>query len=48
LKIKETDTVASLERKVHQIEHKLYPQAVSLYIEDRLKIEGRRVRIINR
>jgi phosphoribosylglycinamide formyltransferase-1 len=48
LKIKETDTVASLERKDHQIENKLYPQAVSLYIEDRLKIEGRRVRIINR
>ncbi|MDD2752376.1 MAG: phosphoribosylglycinamide formyltransferase [Candidatus Omnitrophica bacterium] len=45
VEITENDTLESLEEKIHKIEHKLYPQAVILFIEGRLEIEGRRVRI---
>ncbi len=46
VKISEDDTLESLETKIHKIEHKLYPEAVRLFIEGRLKLEGRRVRIL--
>jgi phosphoribosylglycinamide formyltransferase-1 len=45
VKIEESDTLESLEAKIHKIEHKLYPQAIRLFIEGKLKIEGRKVRI---
>lgn len=46
LNIEEGDTLESLEKKIHKVEHKLYPQAVSLFVEGKLKIEGRKVKII--
>lgn len=46
VKIKEDDTLESLEAKIHKIEHKIYPQAIQLFIEGRLRIEGRKVLII--
>lgn len=46
VKIEEDDTLESLEKKIHKVEHKLYPQAVSLFVEGKLKIEGRKVKII--
>lgn len=45
LQIKESDTEESLACRIHEIEHKLYPQAIKLFTEGKLKIEGRRVRI---
>jgi len=45
VEINKHDTPASLEEKIHKVEHKLYPQAVKLFVEGRLKIEGRRVKI---
>ncbi|MBN1587744.1 MAG: phosphoribosylglycinamide formyltransferase [Candidatus Omnitrophica bacterium] len=32
-----------LEAQIHQIEHRLYPEAVRLHLEGKLKVEGRRV-----
>ncbi|MCM8799170.1 MAG: phosphoribosylglycinamide formyltransferase [Candidatus Omnitrophica bacterium] len=46
VKIKENDTLESLEEKIHKIEHKIYPEAIRLFLEGRLKIEGRKVKII--
>ncbi|MGD9014555.1 MAG: phosphoribosylglycinamide formyltransferase [Candidatus Omnitrophota bacterium] len=43
VKIDEQETLVSLEAKIHKIEHKIYPQAVRLFVEGRLKIEGRKV-----
>lgn len=43
--VKENDTLESLEAKIHKIEHKLYPEAIRLFIEGRLEIKRRRVRI---
>jgi len=42
------DTLTSLEKKIHQAEHKLYPQAIKLFMEKRLKVRGRKVKIITR
>ncbi len=46
VRIKEDDTLESLEARIHKIEHKLYPQAIRLFIENRLKFEGRKVKIL--
>lgn len=46
VRIEEPDTLESLEAKIHTIEHKLYPQAIRLFLEGKLKIEGRKVKII--
>ncbi|MBU1125592.1 MAG: phosphoribosylglycinamide formyltransferase, partial [Candidatus Omnitrophica bacterium] len=45
LAILENDTLASLEERVHKLEHRLYPEAIRLYVEGKLKLEGRKVRI---
>lgn len=45
VRITESDTLESLEEKIHKTEHKLYPEAVRLFTEKRLKIEGRKVKI---
>jgi phosphoribosylglycinamide formyltransferase-1 len=46
VEIKEADTLESLETKIHKVEHKIYPQAIKLFIEGKLKLEGRKIRII--
>ena len=45
VKIEENDTLESLEAKIHKLEHKLYPQAIRLFVEGKLKIEARMVKI---
>jgi phosphoribosylglycinamide formyltransferase-1 len=47
VKIEESDTPESLEAKIHKIEHRLYPQAIKLFAEGRLRIEGRKAGISN-
>ncbi len=43
VKIEETDTLESLETKIHKLEHKLYPRALELFLEGKLNISGRKV-----
>ncbi len=45
LQIEDNDTEESLACRIHEIEHQLYPRAVKLFIEGKLKVEGRRVKI---
>jgi phosphoribosylglycinamide formyltransferase-1 len=45
--IKENDTLDSLEARIHKLEHKLYPRAIKLFLEGKLKITGRKVKISN-
>jgi phosphoribosylglycinamide formyltransferase 1 len=40
------DDEDSLHRRVQEVEHRLYPQAARLLIDGRLKVEGRRVHIL--
>jgi phosphoribosylglycinamide formyltransferase-1 len=44
--IEEDDTLESLEARIHRVEHSLYPAVIQLIAEDRVRIEGRRVRIL--
>lgn len=39
------DTVDSLSKKVLKVEHELLPLAVSLFCDNRIKVEGRKVKI---
>jgi formyltetrahydrofolate-dependent phosphoribosylglycinamide formyltransferase len=41
------DTPETLAARVHRVEQELYPEAVRLWTEGRLRIEGRRVRILD-
>lgn len=43
--INANDTIASLEARMHRIEHRLYPKAVQLFVRGRLKIRGRKIAI---
>jgi len=45
VKIEEDDTLKTLEAKIHKVEHKLYPQALRLFLEGKLKAEARKVKI---
>lgn len=48
VKVEESDTLESLEEKIHKVEHKIYPRAVKLFTEGKLRIRGRKVKVINR
>jgi phosphoribosylglycinamide formyltransferase-1 len=46
IRIERTDTLESLEEKIHKLEHKLYPLAIELFLEGKLKISGRKVAVL--
>jgi phosphoribosylglycinamide formyltransferase-1 len=37
IKISSKDTLASVEKRIHTLEHKLYPQAIKLFVSGKLK-----------
>ena len=46
IEVKEDDDVHSLAARVLEVEHQLLPEAVRLFVEGRLAVEGRKVRIL--
>ena len=44
--VREDDTPVSLAARVAEVEYELYPRAVQLHAQGKLRIEGRRVRIL--
>lgn len=44
--VEQDDTEETLAARILEQEHRLYPEAVRLYAEGRLRVEGRRVRIL--
>ncbi len=46
VEVKEDDTPETLADRILEQEHKIYPEAVKLFVENRLRIEGRKVKII--
>jgi phosphoribosylglycinamide formyltransferase-1 len=46
LTVKSDDTVESLHRRIHTLEHRLYPQAINLWVNGKLNIQGRRCLIV--
>lgn len=43
VRIEPQDTLESLEEKIHRAEHRIYPEAIDLFVRGKLKIEGRKV-----
>ncbi len=48
VEVRDDDTEQTLEARVLEAEHRLYPMAVRWFVEDRLRVEGRRVRLLPR
>jgi len=46
LKIKEGESLESLEKRIHRLEHKLYPETIKLFIRGCLRVHGRKVMVI--
>ncbi len=44
--IDQKDSLEQFEEKIHKVEHKIYPEAVKLFCQDRLRINGRKVEIL--
>lgn len=44
-RIEDGETLDSLEEKIHKIEHKIFTEAIKLFVEGKLSIEGRKVTI---
>ena len=43
--VEEDWTVDQLEEAIHQVEHQLYPEALQLFAQDKVHVEGQKVRI---
>lgn len=43
LPVRRGETLASLEARIHKVEHRLYPAAVRLFCKGRLRVAGRKV-----
>lgn len=44
--VSETDSVESLKEKIQKAEQEIYPKAIKLFCENKLKVEGRKVKIL--
>lgn len=47
VRIEQNDTLETLTAKIHSKEHKIYPQAIKWFVEGRLRIEGRKVFVLD-
>lgn len=45
--VKDNDTEESLSRRILAKEHEIYPEAVKLFAEGKIRIDGRRTKIMN-
>ena len=43
--VEESWTVDQLEEAIHQVEHQLYPEVLQLFAQDKVHVEGQKVRI---
>jgi len=48
VRVSESDTLKSLEEKIHKVEHALYPQAIKLITQGKVKLKGRKAMITGR
>lgn len=48
VRVARRDTLASLEKKIHAVEYQLYPRAIQLFVEGRLRTQGREVTVRGR
>ena len=48
LKLRREMTIEELTSRIHRLEHRIYPKAIALYAEGRLKIKGRKVFVLDK
>lgn len=46
VEIEEGESLCSVEEKIHRVEHILYPKAIKLFSEGKLRMDGRKVNLI--
>jgi phosphoribosylglycinamide formyltransferase-1 len=46
VRIRGKDTLASLEKRIHSLEHRLYPQAIKLFSSGKIKLKGRKLLLL--
>lgn len=46
--VKENDTEKTLAERMHKAEHRIYPLAIKLFVEKKIKVSGRKVKISSR
>lgn len=46
VEVEDADTEETLAEKIHRQEHRIYPEAIRLFVEGKLRIEGRKVKIL--
>ena len=46
VQVRPHDTEHSLHERIRRVEHRLYPQAITLLLEQKLRVEGRKVKIV--
>ncbi len=42
------ETMKSLEERIHKVEHQIFPKSIALFAEGRLKVTGRKVKILDK
>ena len=47
VEVKDDDTEETLSARILEQEHIIYPKAIQLFVEGKLKIEGRHVKILD-
>ncbi len=48
INVRQDESMEELEEEIHRVEHKIYPLAVKYFCEDKLKIEGKKVKILSK
>jgi phosphoribosylglycinamide formyltransferase-1 len=48
VEVTEDDTLDTLEARIHDVEHRLYPAVLAALADGRVKVEGRKVRVLPR
>ena len=48
VKIDKKDTLATLEKRIHTVEHKIYPKAIDLFATGRIRLSGRKARTLTK
>jgi len=47
-RVDKKETFKSLETRIHKVEHQIYPKAIALFVDGRLKIIGRKVQVLDK
>jgi len=47
-RVDKKETLKSLEARIHKVEYQIFPKAIALYVDGRLKITGRKVQVLDK